>query len=349
MENLISVEKPFNPNSPVSNPQYFWGRDSDLTKVLSRINAERPQSISIVGGHKIGKTSLINIINTREIQEKYLDNPNDYIFLKMKVDETVKNVSTFVRRFIDLINEHIGECEINDSESDEYTFIRKFITICSENGKKIIVLLDDFHHITSNQDFPLEFFAFLRSMANSYNIAYVTTSKLELQKLCVIKDVEESPFFNIFSNFVLKLFTEKQVKETVGEILNSTGINQTGQDYFWQNALHHPYVMSVIGSLLIEHDANEIEQLAMKHLQGFFSQLWEELKDLEREVLKTVIKGDLVPEQVSYVVRELGKRSLLVDENDCSIVFTPLFRKFVVDRYMQKGRWLGRLLYGANK
>jgi len=57
-----------------------------------------------------------------------------------------------------------------------------------------VLLLDDFHLITGSPKFPLEFFSFLRSLANNYNLAYITTSFLELQKLCVVKDIEESPF-----------------------------------------------------------------------------------------------------------------------------------------------------------
>ncbi|MBA7672891.1 hypothetical protein ES703_81078 [subsurface metagenome] len=67
----------------------------------------------------------------------------------------------------------------------------------------MVLLLDDFHLVTGNSNFPLEFFSYLRSLANNYNLAYVTTSFLELQKLCVIKDIEESPLFNIFTNLSL--------------------------------------------------------------------------------------------------------------------------------------------------
>ena len=337
------MEKPFDPDNPVANPRHFWGRDGDLTKIISRINAVRPQSISIVGGRKIGKTSIINMINLPEIQKRYLDNPENYIFLKMEVDETVADVHIFVQRMLDLMKANMKWCEIHLDESDDYTSIKKYITACSEKGMKVIVLLDDFHYITSNQAFPLEFFSFLRSMANSYNIAYVTSSRLELQKLCVIKDVEESPFFNIFSNFVLKLFTEQQVKNTVGEVLKQHSISTVGQEYFWRNAAYHPYIMCVVGSLLLDHDLAEVESKAMTQLGGFFSQLWDEMKDLEKEVLKTIIRDDQISQQAKYVVRELAKRSLLVEDNGSSEIFTPLFQKYVLDRHMQKGGWLKKL------
>jgi len=53
----------------------------------------------------------------------------------------------------------------------------------------------------------------MRSMANTYNVAYVTTSSETLQKLCVLKDVEESPFFNIFTNIALKPLSAAEVRQ----------------------------------------------------------------------------------------------------------------------------------------
>ena len=46
--------------------------------------------------------------------------------------------------------------------------------------RKLIVLFDEFDAITTNRAFDLEFYSFLRSVANNYDVAYVTSSARDL-------------------------------------------------------------------------------------------------------------------------------------------------------------------------
>ena len=54
----------------------FYGRNREVTRIFSRIGAARPQSISIVGERRIGKSSLMNYISFPEIRKKYLPDPD---------------------------------------------------------------------------------------------------------------------------------------------------------------------------------------------------------------------------------------------------------------------------------
>ncbi|HOT02427.1 MAG TPA: ATP-binding protein, partial [Acidobacteriota bacterium] len=40
----------------------FFGRRREVTRIFSRIGAARPQSVSVVGERRIGKSSLLNHI-----------------------------------------------------------------------------------------------------------------------------------------------------------------------------------------------------------------------------------------------------------------------------------------------
>jgi len=47
---------------PIQGRDGFYGRASELTRISSRIAAETPQSVCVVGEPKSGKTSLINFL-----------------------------------------------------------------------------------------------------------------------------------------------------------------------------------------------------------------------------------------------------------------------------------------------
>ena len=330
--------------NPVTDPDYLWGREADLAKIFSRINAERPQSVSIVGGRKIGKTSFINVMNSPLVKEKYLNDAQSFLFLKLYIDEkTEASVGKFFGSLTELAKNHPVLKEIHIDGSNEYNLFQEFIHLCMEEKKKVILILDDFHLITSNPVFPLEFFSFLRSMANSYNVAYITTSRLELQKLCYIKDVEESPFFNIFSNYNLKLLTENHIRQPVSEVLEKLGIGNIGQEVLWRNAAHHPYILQVVGSLLLKHKAEEVEAIAQERLTDYFNQLWNGLNNPEKKALKTLTMGYSLPAPMKHIIRELCKRSVLREENGDFSFFTPLFRTYIIRQHVYGGKWLKKL------
>ncbi|HSE99153.1 MAG TPA: ATP-binding protein, partial [Blastocatellia bacterium] len=47
----------------IKDPRQFFGRSREVSKIFSRIGASRPQSISVVGERRIGKSSLLYYIN----------------------------------------------------------------------------------------------------------------------------------------------------------------------------------------------------------------------------------------------------------------------------------------------
>jgi hypothetical protein len=82
-------------------------------------------------------------------------------------------------------------------------------------GRRIIILMDEFEVITRNPRFEGQFFALLRALANTYNVAYVTSSQEDLQKMCHTADIADSPFFNIFSNLILRPFSREEALELI--------------------------------------------------------------------------------------------------------------------------------------
>jgi len=188
----------YNFKSPIKDPKFFLGRRSLVSKIYARIGAGRPQSVSIVGDLKIGKSSLLSYLAHETIKREILTKPDDYIFLFIpcRTDNQL-TLGTFTGTIYRMTRKYT-EKSSEKSIQLEYNYFKHLVENLHKQNKKIILFLDDFNLITLNPAFPLEFFSFLRSLANNYNLAYITTSYEDLQKLCISKDIEESPFFNIF-------------------------------------------------------------------------------------------------------------------------------------------------------
>ena len=60
------LENPFTYGNPISDPRRFVGRVREVEQIFGRLRNEEFESSSLVGEHRIGKTSLL----------KYLANPN---------------------------------------------------------------------------------------------------------------------------------------------------------------------------------------------------------------------------------------------------------------------------------
>jgi len=82
-----SVSKPRQKGNPylnrvmISHPSMFFGRSAEVKRSASRICAQRPQSISIVGERRIGKSSLLNYLHNPQTRIQMLDEAERYICL----------------------------------------------------------------------------------------------------------------------------------------------------------------------------------------------------------------------------------------------------------------------------
>ena len=95
------------------------------------------------------------------------------------------------------------------------SFLLEVIEKLNEKGKRLVMLMDEFESITTNPNFDMKFFSFLRYLANNFKVAFVTSSYNELQQMCHDKDIADSPFFNIFSNLLLRSFTREEALELI--------------------------------------------------------------------------------------------------------------------------------------
>jgi hypothetical protein len=329
-------------NTPVDNPEFFIGRRALVSKIYARIGAGRPQSVSIVGDLKIGKSSLLSYLAHENTKREMLTNPDDYIFLYIpcRTDNqlTLGTFTGIIYRMTRKYTENSGEASIEI----EYNYFKKMVENLHKQNKKIILFLDDFNLITLNPAFPLEFFSFLRSLANNYNLSYITTSYEDLQKLCVSKDIEESPFFNIFTNMSLRGLEPEEV-DSFFQAFSAhpdSGIDDD-KDYLTNLVGTGPYPLQLacyfLQKLKKEHaDLSpelkmQFESQLSENLHDYHRQLWEQMEEAHQSILSYVAVGRQIPEAKQYLIRDLSKKSYIMSTNGKSHFSSILLKSYVLE------------------
>src|SRR6185503_10163502 len=195
----------------IKHREDFFGRGQEIKRIAARLNASPPGSISIVGDRRIGKSSLLNYVYNRQNRGALLEEPDRTVMVFLDL-QSEKNMSmeTFVRVLLGIANIELrGRLDVSDC-SLNLDGVKDLVQRLHNAGFRLAILLDEFEAVTTNPNFNLEFFSFLRYLANHYNVSYLTSSARDLQNLCHTKEISDSPFFNIFSMMKLSVFQPQE-------------------------------------------------------------------------------------------------------------------------------------------
>jgi hypothetical protein len=331
------------PERPIRQPAEFIGQKSLLRRIFSRVGTERPQSVAVIGGAKTGKTSLLNCIADPSTREQNLEATGSYLFFRL--DGALGQAQeTTAEHFLAALCAQLGclspgpdrappsgpDGASPSGAGNPYTTLQRVVERQHAEGRRLVLLLDDFHLITSNSRFPLEFFSFLRSLANNYNLAYLTTSFLELQKLCVIKDIEESPFFNIFTNLSLGPLSVEEGEQLLAG-LTGRKPEEFHELVAWCGTF--PYVLKLTAASLESSGTGPAHLNAEKLLLPLFKPYFERvLSILPPEALgplKSIARDrDPDPREV-HSLRPLIKQGFLQEREETVRPFSPAFGSFL--------------------
>jgi hypothetical protein len=208
---------PFTYGNPISDPRRFVGRAREVEQIFGRLRNEEFESSSLVGDRRIGKTSLLNYLADPRIRAKHGLPPEEYVFVYadlQMVDDTMGPVRLW-HWLLKLMRQHCKDNAVADLlaalERDERldTFaLDELFEQVDYKGQYVVFLLDEFEHITANGNFGPDFYYGLRSLVIHHQLALVTSSRRELIELCHSEAIKSSPFFNIFANINLSLFSQ---------------------------------------------------------------------------------------------------------------------------------------------
>lgn len=341
---VIYLANPYVFEGPIENRECFFNRTSEITRIASRIAAERPQSVSVVGSGRSGKSSLVNYLLDPATQQEYLDDPGKYLLLRMRfTHDPPRDPTAFFRRLSESL-EYLGEPAIEPN----YDGFSNLVKQAMQGGRRLVIFLDDFGNVTQHDGFALEFFSFMRSVANSHDVGYLTTSWAPLQQLCHTQDIEESPFFNIFTTVNLDPFNDKAARELVLEPARRAGASLEPQvDDILALAGGSPYLLQMAGSLAFDAagtggiDRNKLGAHMLEKGRGFLDWWWNNLSDAQRAALRAIAEGKRLEPRQEYAGESMTSQGVLTQEDG-----GYAFRAGVIGEYVrttQKGGFFKRL------
>src|SRR5262249_15557633 len=148
-------------------------------------------------------------------RRRFLDRADSYAFAFIDLQQKRRlSLTEFFKELFALLGKETGDDSLTRLEPS-FDALRGVLENFRRDGRKLVVLFDEFDAITTNHAFDLEFYSFLRSIANNYDVAYVTSSARDLQELCHTQLIADSPFFNIFTNVFLRAFTRAESVELI--------------------------------------------------------------------------------------------------------------------------------------
>lgn len=256
-------KNPFTYGNPISNPARFFGRNREVEQIFNRLRNAEAESTSIVGGRRIGKTSLLNYLAHPEVRRKFGMDPDDTIFVYVDL-QMVDRQTTPARLWQHLLTQTSEECqdvelashvrEVIDGGYFDTFALADFFDEVDRRSKHIVFLLDEFEKVTSNPNFDPSFFYGLRSLAIQHSLSLVTSSQYELIELTHSQEIRSSPFFNIFANINVRPFTDVEKGRMITTSLAETGIEFTAEELVTLDEVAdgHPFFLQVAGHFLFD-------------------------------------------------------------------------------------------------
>ncbi len=317
----------------------FYGRQRELQHVMARIGAQTPQSISLVGERRMGKSSLLWHLSQREIYASHLETPERYVFMLMDCQgQQHLNQEGFCRAFGEHLGTAVGD-RLEVAEVGDLSGVERVAQAMEGADLRLVCLFDEFETITRNADFGTEFFGFLRSMANAYPVAFVTASRSNLETLCHNREISESPFFNIFSHIRMGPMSEVEVRELITKPSAEAGMPLAAHaEYIQELGGYLPFFVQIACAAVFdcsvegesgELDRKLVEQRFLEESSSHFHYSWGAFGDEERQVISQLAVGNELGSGHDAVLKSLETDGYVKRQGNEARIFSSAYATFV--------------------
>lgn len=277
-------DNPFTYGNPISDALRFFGRTREVEQIFGRLRNAEFESSSLVGDRRIGKTSLLNHLADSGVRAVHGLVPSRYTFVYadlQMVDEAMGPEQLW-RRLLRSLGQEMAGDDIVPAALDDLLGAGRFDTFdldeffqkLDDNDRFVVFLLDEFDRVTANARFGPDFYFGFRALAIHHNVALVTSSRLELVELCHSDAIRSSPFFNIFANINLRMFSAGDFDDMITKSLAGTDVrfSDTELEHVLDLAGLHPYFLQAASWVL--YDAY-MQRLDAAGRQAFLAERFE--------------------------------------------------------------------------
>jgi hypothetical protein len=129
---------------------------------------------------------------------------------------------------------------------------------------KPVLLIDEFENLTKRaEEFNNDFFDAMRSIGSQGNIAYVTASLHALKRLCIVGHFT-SPFYNIFSQVPLGLFSPDETTEFLSAKREGVEFSEEEIEFIKEIANNHPLHLQIACYHALENKGKEYDEKELR-------------------------------------------------------------------------------------
>lgn len=328
----MSTRNPFLITTPIDTDADFIGREAELRRIFEVVSGPQPQSLCIYGERRIGKSSLLRAFERRA--SATLTPPEGYLVIRYDITQAA-TPGELVLQLIERVS--LARCERPDLTTSTAA-LSDLIGQVACSGQRLIVLMDDFDQIVTNRDFTADIFNFLRSLLSSQPISMVLTSRRRLIDVCH-EDVRGSPFFNVFHERRLDVFSDVDVNALVARGA-AHGVDLAPyQQWVRSVAGRFPLFVQIACALAFESAREAVaippsqeglRSLAMQfaeQVEPHFAKLWNGFSADERDALAQIAQHVPRLRARQDVLQALARRGYLVGADQR--LFSEAFVDFV--------------------
>ena len=330
------MTNPYSPQSPVFEPESFFGRGQELEEIAVYLRGN--QSVSLVGPEMFGRTSLLLRLAHADARVA-LGLGDEYLLVAVNSDQLASGgPNDLFGKLGEAVLAALSEADLpveppaaEPSKSGFEAVVRRL----NQRGLKLVILLDDFEHLAANPEVDRSFYNALRSAAGRFQLAFVTTSAKPLIDLTYAHgtlDILSSPFFNIFAAIRLGPLSEDEARLLVSALRSperEAAIVELVGGHPWALQLACDYAWETGTGM----DAVSLH--VSQSMAAYFQRQWEHLSEDEQRILK-YLADDWVEQpgttRLRVALRDLMEKGVLLPETGSYRFASATWRDFVANK-----------------
>jgi serine/threonine-protein kinase len=339
------LRNPYLNRMPVRDPARFYGRRREVRRILEGLAADPPQSFSVVGDRRIGKSSLLHQVQHPDVLVEHVPEsirPSMRLRYHDFQAGAPGDDEAFVGFLCGEVAEGLGRARPDRPSRDV------LVSLLREAGEaqlRMVVLWDEFEVVTRHAGIGPDLYAFLRSLAQNHRLAFVVASGRDLRTVCHSSQVADSPFFNVFQTVRLRPLARAEAEALVREPSAAAGLPL--EEHAWL-AIDHlagtfPFFAQIACAALFEHldeegggapEVRAVEARFLEEVEPHFRYVWEErLSEEERRVVAEAARGRITGTGSRRAADRLEREGYLVKQGDTCAPFSRCFSQFVREQF----------------
>ena len=125
------MTNPYLNRTAIRDDASFVGRAAELKRLFNRIGGPQPQSVSIVGDRRIGKSSLLRAVLAR--RGKFLSKPEGYLFVYLDMQSRLRWTPEM---FFERLAAEMGSAGADTSAITDYDSLERCVPRAAAGGTR---------------------------------------------------------------------------------------------------------------------------------------------------------------------------------------------------------------------